>query len=105
MDTKWKLLDGLKANGTEKYGLSQSDFYQLQAYGQSYLDAQGEVVLIYPKTETFDRPLPVFEFPKTSGLSLWVLPFCLKSRTLIVPVDAPFAGAFKLGSAAMSEEC
>ncbi len=105
LDTKWKLLDGLKANGTEKYGLSQSDFYQLQAYGQSYLDAQGEVVLIYPKTETFDRPLPVFEFPKTSGLSLWVLPFCLKSRTLIVPVDAPFAGAFKLGSAAMSEEC
>ena len=41
LDTKWKLLDGLKANGTDKYGLSQSDFYQLQAYGQSYLDGQG----------------------------------------------------------------
>ena len=37
LDTKWKLLDGLKFNGAEKYGLSQSDFYQLQAYGQSYL--------------------------------------------------------------------
>ncbi|WP_233556343.1 McrC family protein [Noviherbaspirillum sedimenti] len=48
LDNKWKLLDGLKANGTEKYGLSQSDFYQLQAYGQSHLDGQGEVVLIYP---------------------------------------------------------
>ena len=35
LDTKWKLLDGLKANGSDKYGLSQGDFYQLQAYGQS----------------------------------------------------------------------
>lgn len=101
LDTKWKLLDGRKANGTEKYGLSQSDFYQLQAYGQSYLDGQGEVVLIYPRTESFDCSLPVFEFPKTSGLSLWVLPFCLSSRSLIVPVSAPFAGAFRPRSMAM----
>ena len=33
-------------NGTDKYGLSQGDFYQLQAYGQSYLGGQGDVVLI-----------------------------------------------------------
>lgn len=96
LDTKWKLLDGLKANGTEKYGLSQSDFYQLQAYGQSYLDGQGDVVLIYPKTAAFDQPLPVFEFPRTEGLRLWVLPFCLKARLLSVPDHAPFARA--LGS-------
>lgn len=82
LDTKWKLLDGLKSNGTDKYGLSQGDFYQLHAYGQSYLDGQGEVVLIYPKTAAFDRPLPVFEFPKSEGLQLWVLPFCLKSKRL-----------------------
>lgn len=43
LDTKWKLLDGLKANGTNKYGLSQSDLYQLQAYGLSYLDAVGRI--------------------------------------------------------------
>jgi 5-methylcytosine-specific restriction enzyme subunit McrC len=85
---------GLKGNGTDKYGLSQSDFYQLQAYGQSYLDGQGDVVLIYPKTATFDRPLPVFEFPKLEGLRLWVLPFCLKSRRLAIPHGAPFANAF-----------
>lgn len=85
LDTKWKLLDGSKANGTEKYGLSQADFYQLQAYGHSYLDGQGEVVLIYPKTAMFEETLPVFEFPKSDGLRLWVLPFCLKSRCLIVP--------------------
>lgn len=94
LDTKWKLLDGLKANGTDKYGLSQADFYQLQAYGQSYLDGQGDVVLIYPKTAAFDQPLPVFEFPKSEGLRLWVLPFCLTSRRLAVPRDAPFADAF-----------
>jgi 5-methylcytosine-specific restriction enzyme subunit McrC len=94
LDTKWKLLDSLKANGTDKYGLSQSDFYQLHAYGQSYLDGHGDVVLIYPKTTAFESPLPVFEFPKTIGLRLWVLPFCLKSARLIIPKDAPFSSAF-----------
>lgn len=86
LDTKWKLLDGSKANGTEKYGLSQSDFYQLQAYGLSYLDGTGDVVLIYPKTEAFSDPLPVFDFPKVVGMRLWVLPFCLKTRRLGLPV-------------------
>lgn len=94
LDTKWKLLDGLKASGTDKYGLSQGDFYQLQAYGLSYLDGRGDVVLIYPKTASFDRPLPVFEFPKAEGLRLWVLPFCLKSRRLLVPEGAPFIHGF-----------
>lgn len=94
LDTKWKLLDSLKANGTDKYGLSQSDFYQLQAYGQSYLDGRGDVVLIYPRTAVFDRPLPVFELPKLEGLRLWVLPFCLKSRRLKLPSGVPFAAAF-----------
>jgi 5-methylcytosine-specific restriction enzyme subunit McrC len=85
LDTKWKLLDGLKANGTDKYGLSPGDFYQLQAYGQNYLDGQGDVILIYPKTAAFDQPLPVFEFPKSAGLRLWVLPFCLKDKRLLLP--------------------
>ena len=99
LDTKWKLLDALKANGTDKYGLSQSDFYQLQAYGQSYLDGQGDLVLIYPKTSGFAQPLPVFEFPKLAGLRLWVLPFCLRSRQLEVPNRAPFSDAFTLPAA------
>ncbi|CAH1747336.1 2-keto-D-gluconate dehydrogenase [Thauera humireducens] len=92
LDTKWKLLDGSKANGTDKYGLSQADFYQLQAYGQGYLDGQGEVVLIYPKTDTFQQALPVFEFPKIEGLRLWVLPFCLTSRALIASETTCLAG-------------
>lgn len=94
LDTKWKLLDAKKANGTDKYGLSQSDFYQLQAYGQSYLDGNGDVVLIYPKTSSFHASLPVFEFPKSPGLRLWVLPFCLKTRRLEIPGDAAFNEAF-----------
>jgi 5-methylcytosine-specific restriction enzyme subunit McrC len=95
LDTKWKLLDGLKANGKDKYGLSQSDFYQLQAYGQSYLDGQGDIVLIYPKTSAFDQPLPVFEFPKTDGLRLWVLPFCLKERRLKLPTALALKTIFR----------
>ena len=94
LDTKWKLLDGSKANGSDKYDLSLSDFYQLQAYGQAYLDDRGDVVLIYPKTAAFDQPLPVFEFPKRTGLRLWVLPFCLTTRRLMVPDGAPYASMF-----------
>ena len=96
LDTKWKLLDGLKANGTDKYGLSQGDFYQLQAYGHSYLDGQGDIVLIYPKTATFDQPLPVFEFPKSQGLRLWVLPFCLASRRVIAPAQLSCLGLLRV---------
>ena len=87
LDTKWKLLDSLGANGTDKYGLSQGDFYQLQAYGLSYLDGQGDVVLIYPKTDSFSEPLPVFQFSKLNDMRLWVLPFCLKERKLNLPIS------------------
>lgn len=86
LDTKWKLIDNRAASGTDKYGLDQGDFYQLHAYGQSYLDGQGDVVLIYPRTEVFDQALPVFEFPKTESVRLWVLPFCLRERELILPL-------------------
>lgn len=84
LDTKWKLLDGMGANGTEKYGLSQGDFYQLQAYGLSYLQGHGEVLLVYPKTDAFFEPLPVFNF-LVSNLRLWVVPFCLRTRRLQLP--------------------
>lgn len=105
LDTKWKLLDGLKANGTEKYGLSQSDFYQLQAYGLSYLDGTGDVVLIYPKTNAFSDPLPVFDFPKASGMRLWVLPFCLKERRLKLPTASQMQSIFlRENSGAFQEE-
>lgn len=94
LDTKWKLLDAAKKNGRDKYKLSQSDFYQLYAYGHHYLDGCGDIVLIYPQTDTFTEPLPVFEFPKTDGMRLWVLPFCLKERRLKTPETAQIKEIF-----------
>ena len=94
LDTKWKLLDGMKRNGTDKYGLSQADFYQLMAYGHSYLEGQGDVVLIYPRTLDFNQPLQVFELLALNELRLWVLPFCLVSKRLLFGADFPAAGAF-----------
>ena len=93
LDTKWKLLneageDSSKRYGN-KYGLGQSDFYQLYTYAQYYLEGdKGTVVLIYPKTPSFDAPLPVFEFLKPAGkVKLWVLPFDLdlKEKRLLLP--------------------
>lgn len=92
LDTKWKLLDRLNSNGSDKYGLSQNDFYQLLAYGNSYLKGQGDLVLIYPRTAAFDTALPVFDFPRNEGLRLWVVPFCLQSRRLLVPPEVLDAG-------------
>jgi len=94
LDTKWKLLDAAKKNGREKYQLSQADFYQLYAYGHHYLDGAGDIVLIYPKTDAFTEPLPVFEFPKAIGMRLWVLPFCLKERRLKLPACPKLQLAF-----------
>lgn len=98
LDTKWKLIDGQQATGSDKYGLDQGDFYQLHAYGQNYLDGDGDVVLIYPKTDAFHKALPVFEFPKSSGLRLWVLPFSLKQKRLLLPPCGSLDAYFTLSS-------
>ncbi|MPQ85848.1 2-keto-D-gluconate dehydrogenase [Pseudomonas sp. MAFF 730085] len=85
LDTKWKLLDSAKGNRTEKYQLSQTDFYQLHAYVHMYLKDAGHAVLIYPWTSSFCTPLPVFDFKSSVGLKLWVLPFCLECNKLLLP--------------------
>lgn len=98
MDAKWKLIDGRKDNGSDKYGLSQSDFYQLYAYGQNYLDGQGDMALIYPKTADFNRALPVFKFSRPEGLRRWVLPFCLRERALVLPLCGKLDELFAMRS-------
>jgi 5-methylcytosine-specific restriction enzyme subunit McrC len=45
LDTKWKLLSGNEKNS----GISQSDMYQMYAYGKKY--RANKVVLIYPRSE------------------------------------------------------
>jgi len=89
LDTKWKLIDGRKSSISKKYGLSQADFYQLHAYGQSYLHGNGDLALIYPRTGAFDQPLEVFQFHNAENLRLWILPFCLKSKILLAPANEP----------------
>jgi len=83
IDTKWKRVDKALSNGTDKYGLSQADFYQMYAYGQRYLDGEGDVALVYPKTSTFDAALDVFAF--SEELRLWVIPFDLNTGVLCAP--------------------
>ncbi|RYJ11932.1 restriction endonuclease [Rahnella variigena] len=80
LDTKWKRLNS--SDRGSKYGLSQSDFYQLFAYGNKYLGGQGHMFLIYPMTSTFNQPLPDFSFSETLKLS--AIPFDIENDKLIV---------------------
>lgn len=97
LDPKWKRLTGARS---QKYGISQSDFYQLFAYGHKYIESSQthkELVLIYPKTAVFTAPLLPFSFG--AGMTLWVLPFELGDRAgderLIVAPDMHMANAIK----------
>jgi len=94
LDTKWKLIDAQRGNSQDKYLLSQGDLYQLHAYGHRYLKARGDVVLIYPKTDAFPDPLAPFHFHEQPDMRLWVLPFCLKTRALLLPEDSRLRRAF-----------
>ena len=85
-DTKWKLID--QSNRGNNYGISQQDVYQLFAYGKKYLAGQAnkQVMLIYPRTEKFDRPLEPFWFDEESEV-LYVFPFDLERDELITDSD------------------
>lgn len=88
VDAKWKLLDAVDV--ANHYGLSQSDFYQLFAYGKRYLAGAGQLMLIYPSTERFNAPLGTFDL--ADGLSLDAIPLDLKSGGLpsgYLPVRCP----------------
>jgi 5-methylcytosine-specific restriction enzyme subunit McrC len=86
-DTKWKLID--QYNRGEKYGISQSDIYQLFGYAKKYLGnhAQKEVLLIYPACDTFDRPLSPFWYASGDEV-LYVVPYDLANETLVLPSDS-----------------
>ena len=92
LDTKWKLLDASNTSPREKYGLGQSDFYQMFAYGKTYMEGHGDMFLIYPRTERFISPLPCFHFD--DHLRLWAVPFDLQADCLILPdgCSLPLAG-------------
>ncbi|MGI2025492.1 McrC family protein [Shewanella glacialipiscicola] len=76
LDTKWKLIDMSKSKGTDKFGMSQADFYQMLGYGHKYLEGAGDLVLIYPKTNSFNAPFEhSFNYDTGGELRLWVIPF------------------------------
>lgn len=51
LDTKWKLID----SSEKKLGMSQSDLYQMYAYGKKY--QTDSVYLIYPKSKKFQASI------------------------------------------------
>lgn len=82
MDTKWKLIDQSKSAGADKFGLSQTDFYQMLSYGFKYLNCEGLLVLIYPRTETFQKPFEhYFAYDEEHKLRLKVLPFDVSANS------------------------
>ena len=75
IDTKWKLLTN---SPKDNYGISQSDMYQLYAYGKKYTENNKSpaLVLLYPKNKNFTKPLDDFIYD--GDLVLRVMPFDLK---------------------------
>jgi len=86
-DTKWKLID--ETDRSDKYGISQADIYQLFGYAQKYLANQQlrEVMLVYPASDTFSRPLEPFWYQKDTEV-LYVVPYDLDNETLVLPTES-----------------
>ena len=81
LDTKWKLLD--QGNRSNKYGISQSDMYQLYAYGHKFIEGnQKNLMLIYPMTDKFTEALSVFKYE--DGFKLWAVPFDIVRGELLL---------------------
>ena len=73
-DTKWKRID--QNDRGNKYGISQSDMYQLYAYARKYNCKR--VMLIYPEiVGAFDKALEPFDFDDEFRLD--VVPFPLRA--------------------------
>jgi len=71
LDTKWKIINSQKNN----YELTQSDLYQMYAYGKKY--DSSDVYLIYPKSKNFESSSQT-PFKYDDNLKLHILCFdCL----------------------------
>ena len=85
LDTKWKLLDQSLGTPREKYGLSQSDFYQMYAYGHQILKGEGTLFLIYPLHRGFRKTLDAFSI--SESLTLFVVPWDMETDRLLLPTE------------------
>lgn len=81
IDTKWKILDSVKIN--HNYLMDIKDMYQLYSYGKKYgykLNTIPKLILIYPYSNSFTKPLDLFYYEKNdaqTGIQLYVAPFDL----------------------------
>lgn len=84
LDTKWKRINQKQTyedgNEDRKSGISQSDMYQMFAYGHKYLKGNNRMMLIYPKYSGFTGLLDTFQL--SENLYLDVVPFCLETEKL-----------------------
>ena len=93
LDAKWKFLYQSKDNGSDKYGLSQQDMYQLFAYGEKYLEGSGELFLIFPYSEYFTDHLEPFSF--RANLKLYVIPYSIEDDCFHFPDQANINTCFR----------
>ncbi len=91
IDAKWKLLRASLHSGTEKYGISQADLYQMQAYLVAYGCERG--VLVYPHHPDFPQLLDEEEFFLAEGRSVAVRSIEIGNRQSceVVPLPLPFS--------------
>lgn len=77
LDAKWKLLQVSSGH----YGLSQSDMFQLFAYGHRYMKGRGHMMLIYPAHQGFLQPPARLSMEEE--LHCWLVPFDLERECLV----------------------
>ena len=91
MDTKWKLL----SENERHYGISQSDMYQMYAYGKKY--GAKKVVLLYPQPEKLRKT--DISFHSEDGVNVEVAFIDLSQP------DASFAALIERHSLFVKHEC
>lgn len=72
VDAKWKLLES--NNET-----TSSDMMQMYTYGRSYLQGQGKLALVYPKTRLFTCASEPYVYSYDTGLSVVCIPIDLEN--------------------------
>jgi 5-methylcytosine-specific restriction enzyme subunit McrC len=96
-DAKWKVLDSGADSNSQKYNIDQNDMYQMFAYGNTYLEGIGDMLLIYPLQDDFKVPLGPFRF--SESLAVWATPFNLETMELVLPdaLQTTVGGYFNTG--------
>jgi len=93
IDAKWKLLD--QTDKDSKYGISQTDMYQLFSYAKIYQaqeNTQTKLCLIFPKTEMFSetKTMHFNDNQGANGTEIKILPFDLSGSLNFINTETEF---------------